>query len=152
MHSTPVVCIRSGTLPSPLSSPVPCVGDTNGENMKCPGRNATGSLRTWALCSVGLRSPQRCRCPSQKGWKVDKGQLDPTSTGQTKGLQMGQEEGWKMGCWECDWPCALTVPFKVLDSFQLHGCQTPQGASNTLLTPSRKSWHRGSTEKEKGSE
>lgn len=93
IHPPPGVCIDSGTLPSPVSSLVLCVGETAEENIKISwGEKATGSPRTWALCPVGPRPQQHCHCPSQKGWNVDEGQLDPTATLQTKGLQMGQEE------------------------------------------------------------
>lgn len=40
--------------------------------------------------------------------------------------------------------------FKVLDISWLQKCQISEGASNTLLTPSRESWSRGSTRKKTG--
>lgn len=98
VHPFPVLCQYGGTLPSPLSSLLPRVTETREQNIKMSWeRNATGSLRTSALCPERLRPQQCCHCPSQKGWNVAEGQLDPTATEQTKGLQMGQKEGWKMG-------------------------------------------------------
>lgn len=134
--------------PAPPSSLVPHVGETGEKHSKMSQeRNATGSLRTWALCPAGLR-PQQCRhCPSQEGWNVDEGQLDPSATQHTKGLRMGQEEGWEMGLWERGRQCALTELFKALDAPQLQACQIPKGASNARLIPSRQSWFRGSTKK-----
>lgn len=98
IHPFPVLCQYGGTLPGSLSSLLPRVTETREQNIKMSWeRNATGSLRTSTLCPERLRPQQCCHCPSQKGWNVGEGQLDPTATEQTKGLQMGQKEGWKMG-------------------------------------------------------
>lgn len=145
---SPVAGIYNGTLPSPslLSGPTRWWDRWEAQHMS-QERNATGSPRTWARCPAGRR-PQQCRrCPSQEGWNVDAGQLDPSANKQTKGLHMGQEEGWEMGLWERGRQCALTELFKVLDPSQLPVCQMPKGASNTRLIPSRESWFRGSTKK-----
>ena len=150
IHPSPVVCIYSGTLPSPLFSLVLCVGETDEENIKMSWeRNATGSLRTWAASPVGLRPQQHCHCPSQKGWKVDKGQLDPNATKQTKGLQTGQEEAWR---WISE-KVAGSAFSQCSSKPWTHPspkCQTPKGASSTPLTPCREFWLRGSTKEKKG--
>lgn len=147
VHPSPVVCIYGGTLPSPLSSLVECIGETEEENIKMSREgNATGSLRTWALCPVGL-------------------DLDNTATVLPRNAGMWMRASWTQLPWNrpkgCKWArrklrrCisenAAGGAFSPCSSKHwLHPsskCQTPSGVSSTLLTPCRESWLRGATKR-----
>lgn len=147
VHPSPVVCIYGGTLPSPLSSLVECIGETEEENIKMSREgNATGSLEDMSPVSCGPDLDNTATVLSQKCWNVDEGQLDPTAMEQTKGLQMGQEEA----C-SCISENAAGGAFSIaLQSTGFHPsskCQIPSGVSSTLLTPCRESWLRGATKR-----
>lgn len=150
IHPSPVVGIYGGTLPSPLSSLVVCVGDTEEENIKMSWEgNATGSLRTRALGPVGLDLDNTATVlPRNAGmWMRASGTQPPRS--RPKGCKWARRKPRRCVSENVAGDAFSPCPSKHWRQPSSE-CQTPKEASSTLLTPCRESWLGGSTKKRKG--
>ena len=133
IHPSPVVGIYGGTLPSPLSSLVVCVSDTEWENISMSWEgNATGSLKTRALGPVGLDLDNAATVlPRNAGMWMRASWTQPPRS-RPKGCKWARRKPRR-----CVSENVAGDAFSPCPSKHWHHpsskCQTPKGASSTLV-------------------